>query len=66
MAKGSRSLASFLFRLDRAQDRRAPFVAAFIHELLSEGRHHHLGGLVLGRRPEVIEPWSFHSRSPRI
>jgi ISXO2-like transposase domain len=28
-------------------DPRAPFVAAFIHELVSEGRHHHLGGLVL-------------------
>jgi hypothetical protein len=38
---------AFLFRLDRAQDPRAPFVAAFIHELVSEGRHHHLGGLVL-------------------
>jgi hypothetical protein len=47
VAKGSRSLVSFLFRLDRAQDPRAPFVAAFIHELVSEGRHHHLGGLVL-------------------
>lgn len=40
VAKGSRSLVSFLFRLDRAQDPRAPFVAAFIHELVSEGRHH--------------------------
>ena len=28
--KGSRSLASFLFRLRRAADPRAPFVAAFI------------------------------------
>lgn len=34
-------------RTNRAQDPRAPFVAAFIHELVSEGRHHHLGGLVL-------------------
>jgi len=28
--KGSRSLASFLFRLRRAADPRAPFVAAFL------------------------------------
>jgi hypothetical protein len=38
---------AFSLRTNRAQDPRAPFVAAFIHELVSEGRHHHLGGLVL-------------------
>jgi hypothetical protein len=54
VAKGSRSLASFLFRLDRAQDPRAPFVAAFIHELVSEGRHHQLGGLVLTNNPGLV------------
>jgi hypothetical protein len=41
--KGSRSLASFLFRLRRACDPRAPFVAAFIAWRDGEARRGHEG-----------------------
>jgi hypothetical protein len=56
VAKGSRSLASFLFRLDRAQDPCAPFVAAFIYELVSEGRHdpNQIKGLILTNNPGLV------------
>jgi hypothetical protein len=40
-AKGSRSLASFLFRLIRAGDPRAPFVGAVIRAKIGTGEHQH-------------------------
>jgi hypothetical protein len=40
----------------RAQDPRAPFVAAFIHELVSEGRHdpNQIKGLILTNNPGLV------------
>jgi hypothetical protein len=70
VAKGSRSLASFLFRLSRAADPRAPFVAAFIQELVNQGKHQSCpvfagGYSVRGSVTELLKSCQHKNRSER-
>jgi hypothetical protein len=59
--KGSRSLASFLFRLRRAGDPRAAFVAAFIAWRDGEARRGHEGAGIF--RPMTAPGPDPHQRS---
>jgi hypothetical protein len=49
--KGSRLLPGFLFRLSRAADHRAPFVAEFIQEIVNHGKHQPCPYLLADNRP---------------